>query len=153
MTAQSRYVRLFDSWQFWMLIAYFAIVVVMASMVVIGVKVVHTQADRAAELKASQVAQVVACVSSVRNSPDIQNIIGAIYTLANSSIISTQQALKADPSDSLTDVRKKSLKRLLPARAAASKFGRQIKARTPTIASCKALAERLNVALPRGTDE
>ncbi len=153
LTAQSRYVRLLDSWQFWMVIAYFAIVVVMASLVVLGVKVIHTQADRAAEVKSSQTAQVAACVSNAKNSPDIQKIIGAIGTLANSQIISTEQALKASPDDELAGVRKAALRRLKPARAAAVKFGRQIKARTPTIEQCKKLAERLNVMLPRGAND
>lgn len=145
--------RYLDSWRFWMLIAYLAIVAVVVTLIVLGVKIVNTQADQAAEEKAAQTAQVLQCVSSARNSPDIQSIVGAIGSLANSSIISTRQALVAYPNGELAEVRRASLKRLTIARNAARKFGRQIKSRTPSLASCKRLAGRLNVSLPKGTDD
>ena len=101
---------------------------------------------QAADRKSASTAQVNQCYVSVRNAPAVFRILDLIDVLATNSIIANTQALAtSEPNDPLTNIRRQSLERLLPARAQLRTFGAEAKVQTPTVSACHKLAQQLGV--------
>ena len=123
-------------------------VIVILSFALSGYTVVkqsQANAERAADKKAANTAQVARCYQQVRDSPDVLRILGLLDTLATNSILANRQALELDGDDPLRAIRKASLRRLVPARKALRKFIGRSSSSVPTLASCDQMARALDV--------
>lgn len=124
-------------------------VIVLCSFALSGYTVVkqsQASAERAADRKAANTAQVARCYQQVRDSPDVLRILDLIDALATNSIVVNRQALQLAPAaDPLKPIRKASLRRLVPARKTLRKFVARAEAEVPTIGSCDRLARDLHV--------
>ena len=123
-------------------------VIVIISFALSGWTVVKTSqasAERAADRKATNTAQVARCFQQVRDSPDVLQALGLLDTLATNSIIANQQALKTSLDPELRRIRRDSLARLIPARKSLRSLISRSQGAVPTMRTCDDMASRLHV--------
>ncbi|HET8784135.1 MAG TPA: hypothetical protein VFM38_00755 [Candidatus Limnocylindrales bacterium] len=124
-------------------------VVVLGSFALSGYTVVkqsQAAAERAADRKAANTAQVARCYQQVRDSPDVLKILGLIDTLARNSIATNRAALEVSAdNDPLRPVREASLARLVPAERTLGRFIGRAAAQVPSPRDCNQLAAQLHV--------
>lgn len=105
----------------------------------------HENALRSADRKSTETSQVSQCYQQVRNAPAVFALLGLIDDLATNSILSSEKALRIAPNDPLASIRRDTIRRLRPKRAAERAFITNARKRTPTVASCHKLATQFGV--------
>lgn len=134
-----------DSWRFWITMFGFGLAILTVGMIYLVNAKFSQDADRRAQQKIANTAQVSTCVASARSTPGVLRVLDLLDVLTTNSILSNKGALKADPNGPLSDVRKKSLERLRPALPAIKEFRTATKAGQRMISDCRALAAKLAV--------
>jgi hypothetical protein len=134
-----------DNWKLWTVIWGFAIVCCIVALFVVYGRVAEQQARRLATQKSANTAQVAQCYTAVRNAPAVLSILDSLDVIVSSSIISSRQAIEAQPDSPLTEVRKDAILRLEPALKNVRAFNKHVVSTTPTAKKCGSLAARLGV--------
>lgn len=123
-------------------------VIVIVSFALSGWTVVRqsqASAERAADRKATNTAQVARCFQQVRDSPDVLQTLRLLDTLAMNSIIANRQSLKVTADPEIRRIRQDSLERLVPARKSLRKLIGRSERGVPSGRTCEDLARRLRV--------
>lgn len=141
-----------DDWRPWVTIAYFGLVGTVVALFFLFSKTNREESARQAVKHSADQAKVTACAASARSAPVLEEVLRSIRNLATNSLLTNEAALDATPAnDPLTIPREQSVIRAKKAQAALGAFLARVKARTPTLASCRALARRLGAQVPPST--
>ena len=132
-----------DNWKPWVGIAYFALVAIVIWSLFLNRDISRQAADRAAEQKSAQIAQISQCYQAVTNGPDVSGILAAVRLSTSNALLASRAALAAQPRGPLVNVRKATIERQELALAALDRFAARIKAATPTQHHCDKLAIKL----------
>ncbi len=125
-----------DRWEFWVGVAYFAIVMTLVGLFVTYGKASREQTVRLAERRAAAQATYLGCIRSIPELHRVTVHLHGVNQLADVLVANTRAALaQTSRTDRLYEVRSRSLTRLVGAQkkiAAASSIP------TPTVAQCEA---------------
>ena len=105
----------------------------------------EANAERTADRKATNTAQVARCFQQVRDSPDVLKTLRLLDVLATSSIIANKQALAAGGDPEIKRIRQASLNRLVPARMSLRNLIGRSESAVPTQQTCEQRAASLDV--------
>ena len=145
MTREERLRYRLDNWKLWVGIAYFGLIFVIMALFFLNRDISQAQADRAAEQKSSQIAQVQTCRQRAQTGPDVQAIITLVRLNAENTIAAAKAAIATDPDGPLTEVRLASIARSERNLDRMTRFQQAISEQTPTLDECNALAKKLGV--------
>lgn len=134
-----------DSWRFWISCAFGGIAILTIGMIYLVSVKFSQDADRRAQQKIANAAQVTTCIATARATPNVLKFLELIDVLASNSIAANESALKADPNGPLSEIRKESLRRLRPAIPTIKSFRESTLKSKRTINDCRILAKKLEV--------
>lgn len=136
-----------DSWRFWMVVAYVGLAIILGCVIYLFSKQSQDESDRRAAAKVANTAQVTSCISSYRQAPNTLRVLDLLDVLADNSIQANEEALKADPTGPLAQIRKNSLLRLKPAVPTIRLFRETTILNQRTLKQCQELAFKLDVPI------
>lgn len=135
-----------DNWRFWMVLAYFGIVLALCGLLVVYLKANSEETKRVASTRATEIQAVTTCFAAVKNAPVVAGFLAGQNALIINGIDGNQAALKIKGQDpKLRAVREESLARLKIAQANVTTLATLIKGTTPTTDSCVDLAVKTHV--------
>lgn len=150
MTAATKGMRKYvDNWEFWFS-ALTAAVLIGGGLLYSHLRDIdrarsRDDAARAAQMRASNLSQVAACYTSVKNAPVVAGFLQGFYAIDDNSIANSREAIREHPHDPLNKIRRTSIANITVARVNLDSLSEVIEGTTPTIPKCRALARRLAV--------
>lgn len=135
-----------DNWRFWMVIAYFGIVLALCGLLAVYLKASSEETKRIAETRASAIQQVTSCFVAVKNAPVVAGFVAGTKALIANGIDGNEAALeiKGQP-PKLVKIRHQSITRLTKARRNVNNLAALIQKTTPTKKGCVKLAVKTRV--------